>query len=83
MTVVKWCVSGARILDLLVENSLSGERNCGMIDLQTLAWWKQMEWKDTDDMRNEFCWEIDIYEPVKVFGSVIWRRLCVMEMILY
>ena len=25
----------------------------------------------------------DIYEPAKEFGSVIWRRLCVMEMILY
>ena len=24
-----------RILDLVVESSISGERNCGMIDLQT------------------------------------------------
>ena len=25
-----------------------------------------MEGKDTDDLRKEFCWEFDIYEPVKV-----------------
>ena len=25
-----------------------------------------MERKDTDDLRNEFCWVFDIYEHVKV-----------------
>ena len=25
-----------------------------------------MEGKDTDVLRNEFCWEFDIYEPVNV-----------------
>ena len=46
MTVVEWCVSGAKDLrcigrefhklgDLLVESSISGERSCRMIDRQT------------------------------------------------
>ena len=47
-----------RILDLLVDSSISGERNCGMIDQQTCVWWKQVEGKDTDDLRNEFCREV-------------------------
>ena len=47
-----------RILDVLVESSISGERSCGMIDLQTSAWWKQVEGKDTDDLRNGFCWKV-------------------------
>ena len=48
-----------RILDLLVESSISGERSCGMIDLQTSAWRKQVvKGKDTDDLRNQFCWEV-------------------------
>ena len=73
-----------RILDLLIKSSISGERSCGMIDLQTRAWWKQVEGKDTDDMRNGFCWEVLIFMSLlRYFGSVIWRRLCVMEMILY
>ena len=25
-----------------------------MVDLQTSAWWKQVEGKDTDDLRNGF-----------------------------
>ena len=58
VTVVKWCVSGAKDLRLLVESSISGERSCGMIDLPTEAWWKQVEGKDTDDLRNGFCWEV-------------------------
>ena len=38
-----------------------------------------MEGKDTDDLRNEFCWEVDIYEPLRVlwFGymkKVVWNR---------
>ena len=33
MTVVEWYVSGAKDLRLLVENSISGERSCGIIDL--------------------------------------------------
>ena len=47
-----------KILYLLVESSKRGERSRGMIDLQTLAWWKQVEGKYTDDLRNEFCWEV-------------------------
>ena len=45
MTVVECCVSGAKdlILDLLVESSISGERTCV---------------KETDDLRNEFRWEV-------------------------
>ena len=38
ITVVEWCVSDCqeqRILDLLVERSISEERSCGMIDQQT------------------------------------------------
>ena len=36
-TVVAWCVSGAKDLKFigLVESSISGERGCGKIDLQT------------------------------------------------
>ena len=47
-----------RILDLLVESYISGETSCRMIDQQTWAWWKQVEGKDTYDLRNEFCWEV-------------------------
>ena len=47
-----------RILDLLEENSISGERSCEMNDLQTSVWRKQVEGKDTDDLRNEFCREV-------------------------
>ena len=32
MPVMEWCVPGPRILYLLVEKSISGERSCGMID---------------------------------------------------
>ena len=38
MTEVECCVSGARILELLVENCISGERSCEMIDRQNEAW---------------------------------------------
>ena len=37
VTVVEWCVCVCvekRILDLLVESSISAERSCEMIDLQ-------------------------------------------------
>ena len=40
------------------EFPISGERSCGMNDLQTGAWRKQVEGKDTDDLRNEFCQEV-------------------------
>ena len=73
-----------RILDLLVDSSISGERSCEMIDQQTWAWWKQVEGKYTDDLRNEICWKVWYFMSLwRYFGSVIWRRLCVMEMILY
>ena len=45
------CIRSEGILDILVESSISRERSCGMID-------RQVEEKDTDDLRNEFCWEV-------------------------
>ena len=35
MTVVKCVCQEQRVLDLLVESSISGERSCGTIDPQT------------------------------------------------
>ena len=35
MTVVEWCVSGAKDLGFIVDSSISGERSCEMIDQQT------------------------------------------------
>ena len=55
MTVVEWCVSEAKDLRFIGREFHKRERNCGMIDLKTCAWWKQVEGKDTDDLRNEFC----------------------------
>ena len=46
------CVRSKRILDLLIESSISGEMSCRMNNRQTLAWWKQVEGKGTDDLRN-------------------------------
>ena len=57
-TVVEWCVSRAKDLRFIGREFHKRERSCGMIDLQTSAWWKQVERKDTDDLRNGFCWEV-------------------------
>ena len=35
VTVVEWCVSGAKDLRFIGREFISGERSCGMIDLQT------------------------------------------------
>ena len=84
MTVLELCVcQEQRNLDLFAESSISGERNFGMNDLQTWDWWKQVEGKDTDDLRNEFGWKFWYLWACEYFGSIIWRRLCVMELILY
>ena len=58
MTVVEWCVSGAKDLRFIGREFHKRERSCGMIDQQTGSWWKQVEGRDTDDLRNEFCWEV-------------------------
>ena len=58
MPVVKWYVSGAKDLRFIGREFHSEEINCEMIDRQTCAWWKKVEGKDTDDLRNEFCWGV-------------------------
>ena len=58
MTVVKWCVSETKDLRFIGREfhkrgeELRGDRSTN------LSWWKQVEMKDTDDLRNGFCWEV-------------------------
>ena len=46
-----------RIFDLLVESSISGDMSCGMIDQKLESGGNRWKGK-TDDLRNEFCWEV-------------------------
>ena len=58
MTVVVWCVSGAKDLRFIGrEFQKRGEklRNDQSANLSLV---KQVKGKDTDDLRNEFCWEV-------------------------
>ena len=61
-----------RILDLLVESSISGERSCRMIGWQSVSWWKQMEGKDTSAAGR-----FDIYEHVKCILVRLYGGGCV------
>ena len=58
MTVVEWYVSGAKDLRFIGREFHKRERSCGMNDLQTCACRKQVEGKDTGDVRDEFCREV-------------------------
>ena len=50
MTVVEWCEFGAKDLRIIGREFHNGEMSC-----ETRAWWKQVEEKETDDLRNYFC----------------------------
>ena len=63
-----------RILDLLVESSINVKTSCRMFDQQTWAWWKQVEGKNTDDLR--MLGGLIFMSMWRYLGSVIWRRLC-------
>ena len=58
MTVVEWCVSGAKDLRFIATEfhkrgeELRNDRSANLSLVETGGR------KDTDDMRNEFCWEI-------------------------
>ena len=57
MTVVEWCVSGAKNLRFIGrEFHERGEelRNDQSVNLSLV----ETKGKDTDDLRNEFCWEV-------------------------
>ena len=54
MTVVEWCVSGARILDLLSHKRVEELRNDRSANLSLV---ETGERKDNDDVRHELCWE--------------------------
>ena len=58
MTVVEWCVSGAKDRRFIGrEFHKRGEelRNDRSANLSLV---EQVEGKDTDDLRNGFCWEV-------------------------
>ena len=60
MTVVEWCVSGAKGLRFIGRefHKRGEELRNDRTAIKTRAWWKQVEEKDTDDLRIEFCWEV-------------------------
>ena len=58
MTVVEWCASGAKDLRFIGrEFHKRGEelRNDRSANVKR---WKQVKGKDTDDLRNGFCWKV-------------------------
>ena len=57
MPVVEWCVSGAKGLRFVGREFHQREEEVRNDQSANLAWWRQIEWKDTDDPRNEFCWK--------------------------
>ena len=58
MTVVEWCVSGAKDLRVIGRKfdkrgeELQNDRSTNLSLVETDGR------KDTDDLRNEFCWEV-------------------------
>ena len=66
-TVEEWCVSGEKDLRFIGREfhkrgkELRNDRSANWWKKQTKnggAWWKQVEGKDTDDLRSGFCWEV-------------------------
>ena len=61
MTVVEWCVSGAKDLIFIGrefhkrEEELRNDRSGNLSQVETCGREKR---KDTDDLRNGFCWEV-------------------------
>ena len=58
MTVVEWCVSGAKDLRFIGREFHKQGEELRNDRSANLSWCKQVEGKDTDDLRNGFCWEV-------------------------
>ena len=58
MTVVEWCVSGANDLRFIGREIHKRREKLRNDRSANLNLWKQVEGKNTDYLRNEFCWEV-------------------------
>ena len=58
MTVVELCVSGANDLRFIGREFHKRGEELRNDRSENSVWWKQVEGKDTDDLKNEFCWEV-------------------------
>ena len=84
MTVVEWCVSGAKDLRFIDREvykrgeELRNDRSANLSPMET-GGRERHRWSEERLLLGGLIF-MSLW---RYFGSVIWRRLCVMEMILY